>query len=277
MKRVAIVGTAQTWKLTPFDDGALEIWSLNDAYRMKGFQRATRWYDFHPLDHFYFPKGDVVHPAEVPPGHYVRPAGHLDWLGNALIPVYLHPEFVTQYPAAAAWSHARPFPKVEIEEYFGRYMTSSPAWMLAHAVMEGYRDIQIYGIHLATEQEYIEQRPNFEFLLGRVLGPSKAAVTTVKGIRSYETPDGRVSLPEASPVLQSPFQYAFQPRPRAKEEPLKWEVHKLTVKRERAVVALKNRPWWKPAGPLTSTLQYAEAALEDAREALGRLQMAAGG
>ncbi len=271
-RTVAIVGTAGSWKLTPFDSG-VEIWSLNDAYRMKGFKRASRWYDFHPLDHFYFPKGDAVHPAEVPVGHYVRPPGHLEWLANALIPVYLHPDYRTQYPAAAEWEHARPFPKAEIEDYFGRYMTSSPAWMLAQAVMEGVRDIHVYGIHLATESEYIEQRPNFEFLCGRVLGPSRATVTIKDGMRHYETPDGHIALPEISPVLQSTFQYAFQQRPAAKLDPLKWTVHKMTVKRERAVAALKNRPWWKPAAELQSTLWYAEAALEDAKAVLHRAQM----
>lgn len=272
MSIVAIVGTASTWKLTPFAS-AIEIWSLNDAYRMKGFQRADRWYDFHPLNRFYFPKGDVVHPAEVPVGHYVRPKGHYEWLAGAQIPVYLHPDYRTQYPAAADWPTARPFPKAEIEAHFGRYMMSSPAWMLAHAVMDGVRDIRVYGIHLATEQEYIEQRPNFEFLCGRVLGPSKVTITVADGMRHYETADGHVAMPEASPVLQSTFQYAFQTRPAAKLEPLKWEVHKMSIKHARAVRALRDRPWWKPAAELQSTLWHAEAALEDARESLQRAQM----
>lgn len=289
--RYAIVGTANSWRRTPWTDPGLTIASLNDAYRMQGFVRADEWFDLHPLDHFYHPEGQAVYAHQVPVGHYCRPKDHLTWLGTQPIPVWLHPDYLTQHPAAATWPGARAFPKAAVETHFGRYFTSSPGWMLAKAVMDGYRDISIFGIHLATEHEYIEQRPNFEYLIGCVLGAGKKTITVKDGMRHYESADGHIALPEESPVLQSDFQYAFDVRPAAKLEPVKWELHKLQLKHGRRMEALKRRPWYSPwvvypepgddgqdapRTVRTSTLQsevwYLEAAMEDRRQELVRLQ-----
>src|SRR6185295_2228492 len=172
-ERVAIVGTAQSWMKTPWHDLGLHIRSLNDAYRMPGFQRADAWYDLHPLDKFYHPESNQVFAHQIPPGHYCRPKTHIEWLSQQQIPVWLHPEYARQHPAAATWKHARAFPKADIEAHFGRYFASSPGWMMGQALMEGVKELHIYGIHLATEQEYVEQRPNFEMLCGALLGRGK--------------------------------------------------------------------------------------------------------
>jgi hypothetical protein len=275
-ERVAITGTAQSWKQTPWNDTGLSIMSLNDAYRMKGFVRADAWFDFHPLDRFFHPpKDQTIYSHQVPPGYYCRPSDHIAWLGRQTIPVYLHPDYRTQHPAAATWHHAHPFPKAEIEAEFGRYFTSSPAWMIAHALMQGVKELHIYGIHLATEHEYIEQRPNFEFLCGRLLGPSKVKTTLVNGIRRYETKDAVLFLPESSPVLNSDFQYAFQPRPRAALEPLKWEAHKVGIKRQRLTEQLINAPFWKRRKADREELLRLSCWAQDVQEQMSRLQAGA--
>lgn len=268
-QRVAIVGTAPSWKKTPWNDPGLMILGLNDAYRL-GWPRADGWYDIHPMSKFFFNQGKAVYAHQVPPGHYVRPDGHIEWLSKLSIPLWLH-----ETPPAD-WLHAKQFPKTEIEAYFGRYMTSSPAWMLAHVIMQGAKEIHIYGIHLATEHEYIEQRPNFEFLVGRVLGPGKITQTIHDGLRTYETEDARVVLPVDSPILQSNFQYAYDPRPASHLEPVKWELHKLQIKHARAVQALKTRKWYQSGKAAQDQLWYLEAAMEDTKQALQRLQLAGG-
>lgn len=295
MERVAIVGTAPSWKDTPWQDAGLTILSLNDAYQLPGFERADGWYDLHPLDHFYHPPKPtdggqvVIYSHQIPPGHYVRPAGHLDWLATQPMPVWLAPDHALQHPLSATWPNAKAFPKAAIEAAFGTYFTSTPAWMLAHAILQGAREVHIYGIHLATESEYLEQRANFEFLIGCVLGRGKRTITVTNGLRRFETSDGIIVLPEASPVLSSPFQYAFEPSPRRKLEPFKWALHKATVKRERTIHALKNVPWYRPwtviqephddgqissRRVLTSTLQqelwHYEALVADCQDQLTR-------
>lgn len=260
MKRLALVGTAPSHILTPWDDPEVYIIGLNDGYLVPGFKRADAWYDLHPLNKFHQapepPKGHkpVIFAHQVPEGHYVRPHNHLDWLATQNHPVWLHPDYATQHPAAATWPMARAFPKAEIEAHFGRYFSSSPQWMLAHVILQGYRDIEIYGIHLSTESEYIEQRPGFEYLIGRLLGIGPVSITIKDGLRRYETPDARVTLPMASPVLSASFQYGFEPSPRRKLDPLKWELHKAQVKRERMVTALKETPWWSPVTRLTEPI-----------------------
>jgi hypothetical protein len=255
MRRVAIVGTAGSYREAPYQDPSVEIWGLNDGYMVKGgFPRADAWYDLHPTDHFFLapdklPDGTqpMVYAHDVPFGYYVRPTGHLDWLASQPFPVWLHPDHATQHPASAEWPTARAFPKAEIEAHFGRYFGSTPSWMLAHAIVQGVRDIEVYGIHLATESEYIDQRPNFEFLCGCLLGAGKRTMTVADGKRIYESAEGRLVLPVASPVLDAKFQYAFQPSPRRKADPIQWQMHKAQVKKQRRVAALMNRrlglPW----------------------------------
>ena len=254
MQRFVIVGTAPSHTQAPFRDPNVVIAGLNDGYQVKGgMPRADCWYDLHPLDHFYFaPPKDadgrqpMVYAHDVPYGYYVRPPQHLDWLATQPCPVWLHPDHATQLPASATWPSARAFPKAAIEAHFGRYFGSTPSWMFAHALLQGYRDIEVYGIHLATESEYLDQRPNFEFLCGCLLGAGKRTVTVKDGKRIYESQDGRLVLPVASPVLDATFQYAFEPSPRRKADPLQWQLHKMTVKKNRRVMALAERPIWQP-------------------------------
>jgi len=275
-QRACIVGTAQSWSMTPWNDPAMFVTSLNDAYRLQGFVRADAWYDLHPLDKFFHPpQGQTVYAHQVPAGHYCRPVEHKDWMAKQAIPVWLHPEHATQDPASAAWPSARAFPKAEIEAHFGRYFTSSPAWMLAHLILQGYSEVHIYGIHLATEQEYRDQRPQMEFLAGRFLGRGKQTMRVKDGLRYYETADATLVFPEASPVLQADWQYALEPKPHnSHRELLKWEHHKYSVKRERAIAALKTAPFWVRRTPLQAELWRHEAALADVQDQLQRCDLA---
>ena len=283
LKRVAILGTAPSHVLTPWHDETLEKWGLNDAY-MLGFPTAHRWYDLHLFHQMTFrPKGDkVVRADQVPVGSYVRPADHLDWLRSRPFPVYLQ----EQRPD---WPTARVFPREQILDTFAAYWpwrltrrgeirpgkdyeSSSPAWMLMHAIVEGYAEIHVYGIHLATEWEYVEQRPNFEFLIGRVLGSGKTTETVTGGLRRYESQDGIIVLPEASPILASPFRYAVDVRPRTQLDPLQWDAHRFGIKRERAVTALKTAKWWQRKGPLQRDVWHWDGLLVDTQEQIGRFQ-----
>lgn len=297
-KKYAIVGTASSWTQTPWDDPDLFIAGLNDGYQLEGFRRADAWYDFHPLNRFFYPppakdgRKPLLFAHSIPYGYYARPNGHLDWLAVQPFPKYLHPEFASQIEGAANWPQAYPFPKADVEAHFGRYFTSSPAWMLAHAIMQGYKHIEIYGIHLSTQGEYIDQRPGFEFLIGCVLGSSKRTETIKNGLRYYESQDGVIVLPEMSPVLASDHQYAFEPTPRRKADPLKWELHKAEIKKRRTLDALLTKPimlpWRRfeepipddPEGKmrkriaLTSTLHqelgFYECLVDDCRDQLAR-------
>jgi len=108
-----------------------------------------------------------------------------------------------------------------------------------------------------------------------VLGAGPTTETVKDGVRRYETADGVVVLPAVSPVLQSDFRYAAEPRPRHALEPYKWELHKLQVKRERAIEALRTRKWWQSGRMHQQELSRLAVLQADTQDALGRVQAAA--
>ena len=117
-------------------------------------------------------------------------------------------------------------------------------------------------------------------------GSGKRSVTVKNELRYYESPDGLLVLPEDSPVLQENFQYAFEPKPDAWQEPIKWELHKLQVKRQRLVSALTSRNWpivpvetknddgstwtYRRRSSVRSELQYLDALTMDYQEQMAR-------
>jgi hypothetical protein len=200
VKKCAIVGTAPSWVKAPWEDPSVEIWCLNDGYMCRdaqgqGVRRASRWYDLHPIDKMWFrPTAQrTVRADEIPKGHYIRPEGHLAWLKTQAmsIPVYLQDEPPADWPA-----NARRFPVEAVIARFGEYWASGPSYMLAQALIEGFTEIQIFGIHLSTQTEYLEQRPNFEHLLGIAKG---MGVT--------------VTMAEESPLLKHGWKYGYEPKP----------------------------------------------------------------
>lgn len=255
-KRFCILGTAPTWKLAPFDDPNAVIACLNDMYLL-GIPRADTWTDIHPFRQFHFrdERQRKVDAATVPAGTYVRPHGHIEWLAKQSIPVYIQ-------QADPRVPRARVFPYAEIRAAFdpvfpsGRVECSStPQWMLMQAILEGYQEIHIYGIHLATEWEYQKQRELFAFLIGYARG---------KGIT--------VVIPKGSPLCRTTHEYAYAPDP---ETPLRqMERDKLKLQRERAAIAaqVKGRRWG--AGPLKDRLRWVDAQLADMDATMGQRALA---
>lgn len=268
MKRLAIVGTAETWRDAPYGDPSWKIYSLNDAYRL-GIQRADYWCDLHNPDEWILvPEGQrVVKGWELPPGKlYPRPASHPEFFARLTIPAFVH-------QARPEWPTSVTFPRAAVERKFGRYMASSPAWMLAQAVLPesegglGYGpgdEIGIWGVHLATEREYVEQRPNFEWLIGVV-----------------ETLGIKVTIPDDCPLRKSRWVYGFERRPDFGVQAIGREVQLAEAERNRiATWLLGDRtepvpykgiyPPWVEETP-TARLQYISAV---AAEAQGRLRVA---
>lgn len=240
-KRVAIVGTAESWRNTPWTDPTLEVWTLNDAYCL-GFPRIDRYFELHPIDKMTFRKAGqkIVMGKDVKPGWFVRPEGHIEWLKRfaKTNPVYLQAEPDASWPV-----NAKRFPIEEVDKAFGTYWASGPAYMVAHAIMEGCTEIHVYGIHLATEQEYREQRPNFEHLLGIARG---------RGIT--------VVMADKSPVMKHPWRYAYDEKPALAENPYTAEWKAVQKEKQQLVTALIDWPSGKDK--------------TQARERLRRLQIA---
>ena len=252
MKRCAIVGTAQTWQETPWNDPTIKIFGLNDGYSL-GMPRADEWFDLHPIDRMFFrPKHKTTFvEGEIPEGAYVRPEGHLEWMKEkaATIPVWLRDEPPAGWPVNARrfpyeavkdWLHARPDQDA--------YIASSPVQMLAYAIVSGYTEIHIYGIHLATQGEYIKQRPNFEWAMGKAEG---------MGIN--------LVLPPDCPLLKHSHVYGRETEPVRPDR----EANKRAAQIQREMQKLANElivwPRFKSKEQPLAQLSRLKAALRDAQ------------
>lgn len=156
-KKVALLGFAESWKEAPFNDASVEVWGLNELW--KYLPRWNRWFELHDAETLGVSKRDQAE------GEQKR---HLEWLTRqpADKPIYMQRRFVQsgQFPGAVE------YPLDEMSERFGRYFTSTIGYMLALAIAEGYTWIGMYGIDLASDVEYQQQRPNTEYLIGLARG-----------------------------------------------------------------------------------------------------------
>lgn len=272
--RFAVVGTAESWRMTPWDDPTLAIGSLNDAY-LNGIPRADAWWELHPFDKFWYRERDqkVIDAALVPPGAYVRPKGHLDWLQQQAQQI---PVFVQEVPEG--WPiNAQRFPIEAVQDWLHGYIASGPSMMIAHAVLNGCTELHVYGIHLATEQEYVDQRPNFEAVLGRFLGVGVPTMTITDGMRRYTGDNGRVLvLPVQSPIFTHGRRYAYDPKPLPDPVRVALKTRRAALQQEQTVLVtrLLARTWYQNPKADLARLARVEAEFSDVTEQIQRLNPA---
>lgn len=171
---VAIVGFAKPHRMeAPFHDPAWEIWSVNDAWGFLPPNSAHRMFE--------------VHKPWIYEWELRRSPGHLDWLrafGEVGGRVYLLDE-------RPDMPRAEVYPLTEVMANlgtFGAYLTSSIAYMIGLAIAEGFEKIGVFGVDMAAESEYADQRPACEFLIGLAQG---------RGIE--------VVLPESCKLMKGPL------------------------------------------------------------------------
>lgn len=165
-KKIAIVcGAPASEYLAPFDDEDWGIWVLGNRYDRHADKRVTRIFEIHD---------DLTEHDERYP----------QWIAEQGIPMVVGEGF----PVKA--DHVQVFPFDKSRELFGStYLTSSPAYMMSMAILEGATHIGVYGVDMAVDDnEYFWQRPCMEAWIGFAKG---------KGI------DVRVH--ETSPVLNCDF------------------------------------------------------------------------
>ena len=172
MKKVAILGTAETWKEFPRDD-SFEIWALNDMYKI--ISGCNRWFEMHNTEFIKL----------WTPSNCTKP--HIEFLKELNIPIYMLnsiPELETSVT----------YPLEKIIEHFGRqYFKSSVDYMIALALYEGFEEIHVYGVNMAVDEEYSYQRPSCEYWLGRAEG---------MGVK--------IHLPESCDLLKRYYLYGYK-------------------------------------------------------------------
>lgn len=141
-EKVAIIGTApSSRKLAPFQDMAWDIWGCSPG-NMNEIPRIDAWFEIHANLHW-------PEYADAYGKNYIK------WLSEQSFPVYLQDEPWHQ----KYFPHGIRFPARELVKKYGRnFFTSSFSWMTAFAIYKGYKEIGLYGVDMASKDEYIQQR-----------------------------------------------------------------------------------------------------------------------
>lgn len=199
MRKVAILGFADTYAEAPFDDASVEIWGLNELHRY--LPRWDRWFELHRRQNFEVlgDRAQDQHVAWLKQQAAVGQRGHR--------PIFMR-EVFPDIPACVRYPL-----EMMTEKFFARfgegaYFTSSIGFMLAMAIAEGrdeeFRPIDetavdwigLYGIDLASSVEYQDQRPNAEYFIGLARGlgitvtiASKSALLKSDHVYGFENRD----------------------------------------------------------------------------------------
>lgn len=148
-RKIALVGTADSGVLAPYEDPAWEIWGVST--RAEYVTRADRWFEIHRLS------GD--------PNEWM--ARWRDNLGELVKTIDLYMLFPS-VPGCIEYPYER------ITQRFGTYfMTSSFSWMMALAIDElrpadgepVKGEIGIFGVDMEAGSEYVQQRAGFRHFL----------------------------------------------------------------------------------------------------------------
>jgi len=169
--KVALIGTAPSSRLlAPFADPSWKIWACSPG-NMNMLPRVDLWFELH---------GNLLWPECK---SYGEP--YIEWLKKQTFPIYMQDQNYVP--------NAKTFPREEMVKEFGKdFFTSSFAWMMAFAITEGAKEISLFGIDMASRDEYILQRPGFFFFRQEAMR---------RGIK--------VSAPHESDIMQSPGLYGY--------------------------------------------------------------------
>lgn len=144
--KVAIVGMSPSCADAPWNNIEWEKWGLpwHEGY----WQRCDRLFEMHDKRLLDGP-------------HSRRPMGYEERLQECGVPLYMQ----------EADGNALRYPFEAVAETIGgHYWNSSIAYALALAIHEDADEIAIYGVDMASDDEYGYQRPNMEYLIGVAVG-----------------------------------------------------------------------------------------------------------
>jgi hypothetical protein len=225
--KVALIGTAPSSRmLAPYNDPSWQIWGCSPG-NQNTLPRVNLWFELH--SNLLWPEYES----------YGKP--YIEWLKQQTFPVYMQERWPTtdgqMVPVQTIVPNAIAYPKDEIVAEFGDdFFTSSFAWMMALAIKMGATEIALYGIDMASREEYIRQRPGFFFF---------RYMAKCRGIR--------VSAPHESDIMQSPALYAY-----ADSTPFG---RKILARRQE--VAGRIAGFDQQIGQASNSKTYLQGALED--------------
>lgn len=213
--KIALIGTAPSSRmLAPYSDPSWTIWACSPG-NMGVLPRVDAWFEIH---------GSLLWPENK---HYGEP--YIKFLSELKIPVYMQDN---RYCANAIH-----LPKDKLVQEFGPYyFTSSFSWMMAMAMLQGATEMALYGIDMASRDEYILQRPGAYHFFNEA---------RKRGIK--------VSAPYESDIMQPPGLYGY-----SEVTPFGRKLIARNQELKDRLVGLKQQH-----ASLAQNITYLEGALED--------------
>ena len=160
MKTVALVGRSElSYRLAPYNDPTVHIWSLKDLLSSKFIPRADAMFEMHNPDKW--------GKAE----HFYNDPLYLDWLyAPHDFPIYMN-KYYSDIPACSEYPLAAIKTRYLRHVWHGphslrHFFCDTPSYMFALAIVGGYTRIEFYGIEMASISEYRYQRDCFHFWAG---------------------------------------------------------------------------------------------------------------
>lgn len=169
--KIALIGTAPSSRdLAPFNDPSWTIWACSPG-NMGILPRVDAWFEIH--SNLLFPECRS----------YGEP--YIAWLKQQKFPIYMQDQRLVP--------NATPYPLDIMVAKYGKYFfTSSFAYMMAMAIEFGAAEIGLFGIDMASKDEYILQRPGGHFFM---------QTAAMRGIK--------VLIPNESDLGQHPALYGY--------------------------------------------------------------------
>lgn len=172
--KVAICGFTTHMQFAPWQDNDWEIWGLNDLHGMM-VQYAPDLFKSDRVQWFQLHRDNSGTDGNF---HGVRDPEHRKWLTEAKCPIWMweaHPDVpnAKAYPLHEVLTkHLLPHGKPMSEE---AYYNNSISWMIAKAILDGYKTIAVFGVDMAIDgvhgqSEYGHQRPSVEYFIGVARG-----------------------------------------------------------------------------------------------------------
>lgn len=173
MKTVCICGTnLLTRHLVNFNLDA-DYWYQNESYSA-GTVLENHWTTGKPCHGVFQMHAPPIWKSD----NSGRHPGHFNWLKKTNIPVWMQEHF-EDVPASRKYPleeiTAALLPNLtrndgDLYESAAPYFTSTTAYMLALAIYQGYQQIYLYGIEMASDTEYVRQRDGVTFWIGVAIG-----------------------------------------------------------------------------------------------------------
>lgn len=207
--KLAIVGTAETMPMAPYGDQGYEVWAVSVCTTYPAFKRGDLLFEMH--NRAYWNRPEI-----------------LERLNKYDGPTYMIDHY-KEVPKSVRF----PIDLLMDPWKYRRYHTTSITYMLAwayHSYLETGKPyhVGLYGIHMASREEYTEQRPCCEYWLGRMEGAGidilmapGGSVLTSNGLYGYE------GYHPAIPKIRDRLTALQAGGQQAEQEAIRWEKQKI--------------------------------------------------